>query len=377
VSGSGSSPEIEDPDVYRSLVEGIPAILYIDRPDELSTNYYTSPQAVDLLGFTQAEWGNTQDLWIRQMHPQDRERVMAENDRSNKEGDRFFAEYRMLASDGRIVWIRDEALPVSDGQGGAIRWKGVMLDITAQKEAEEKLRWSLEVLRRTIQERRELARRLESAQEEERRRIAADIHDDPIQVMSAIDMRLQMLADMPQTATPDEIRDLQAIVRLSVERLRSLLFELRPEALDREGLVAALRQYLQHTSKETKWLYEVQDDLASEPPPELRASLYRIAQQALANARLHAEASSVSVRVRSVDGGVALRVHDDGHGFDASSIEDPQPGHLGLPTMIERAQLAGGWCRISSQAGHGTTVESWLPVDYEQALPDLSGFKTD
>jgi signal transduction histidine kinase len=177
--------------------------------------------------------------------------------------------------------------------------------------------------------------------------------------------------------TPEEIRDLQSVVRLSVERLRSLLFELRPEALDREGLVAALRQYLQHTSRETKWLFEVQDDLASEPPPELRASLYRIAQQALANARMHAEASSVSVRVRSVDGGVAVRVHDDGHGFDPSSIEDPQPGHLGLPTMIERAELAGGWCRISSRAGDGTTVESWLPVDYEQALPDLSAFKTD
>jgi signal transduction histidine kinase len=121
----------------------------------------------------------------------------------------------------------------------------------------------------------------------------------------------------------------------------------------------------------------VQDELTSEPPPDLRASLYRIVQQALANARMHAEASSVRVRVRSVDGGVAVRVHDDGCGFDAGSIEGPRPGHLGLPTMIERAELAGGWCRISSKAGQGTTVESWLPVDYEQALPDLSGFKTD
>ena len=363
MNDAGSSRELEDPDIYRSLVEGIPAILYIDRPDELSTNYYTSPQAVDLLGFTQEEWGHTQDLWIRQIHPEDRERVKAENDRSNLAGDRFFAEYRMLASDGRIVWIRDEALPVSDGDGKALRWRGFMLDITAQKEAEEKVRWSLEVLRRTIQERRELAQRLESAQEEERRRIAADIHDDPIQVMSAVDMRLQMLGQAPEQITSKDIGDLQAIVRQSVERLRSLLFELRPEALDREGLVAALRQYLQRAALETGWSFDVLDELASEPPPDLRASLYRIAQQAIANARIHSEANNVRVRARSVDGGVSVRVGDDGRGFDPASIEDPQPGHLGLPTMIERADLAGGWCRISSVTGEGTTVECWLPLE--------------
>ena len=358
-----ASRELEDADVYRSLVEGIPAILYIDRPDELSTNYYTSPQAVDLLGFTQEEWGHTLDLWIRQLHPEDRERVKAENERSNLAGDRFFAEYRMLASDGRIVWIRDEALPVSDGEGKAARWRGIMLDITAQKEAEEKVRWSLEVLRRTIQERRELAQRLEGAQEEERRRIAADIHDDPIQVMSAVDMRLQMLGQMTGPIPSKEIADLQAIVRQSVERLRSLLFELRPEALDREGLVAALRQYLQHSSQETHWSFEVDDELTSEPPPDLRASLYRIAQQAIANARVHAQAKNVHVRAKSVDGGVSVRVLDDGRGFDPASIEDPEPGHLGLPTMIERADLAGGWCQISSVKGEGTTVECWLPLD--------------
>jgi PAS domain S-box-containing protein len=371
VSDTAGPRELDDPDIYRWLVEGIPAIVYIDRPDELSTNYYTSPQAEDLLGFTQEEWGHSQDLWLRQIHPDDRERVRAENRRSNEAGDRFFAEYRMFAADGRVVWLRDEALPEFDDAGNAIRWRGVMLDITPQKEAEDKVRWSLEVLRRTVQERRELARRLESAQEEERRRIAADIHDDPIQVMSAVDMRLQMLSQMPQTISSKEILELQGIVRLSVERLRSLLFELRPESLDREGLVAALRQYLQHAAVETKWTFEVYDELEAEPPTELRASLYRIAQQAVANARMHAEASHVTVRVRSAEGGISVQIQDDGKGFDTSTIDDPEPGHLGLPTMIERAELAGGWCRISSSRGEGTTVECWLPAYDDEPVREV------
>src|SRR5439155_11840928 len=120
--------------------------------------------------------------------------VIEENRQANLAGDRFFSEYRMLSKDGRMVWIRDKALLVGDEEETPLHWRGLMLDITPQKEAEEKLRWSLEVLRRTSQQRRELMERLESAQEQERRRIAADIHDDSIQVMSAVDIRLQTLA---------------------------------------------------------------------------------------------------------------------------------------------------------------------------------------
>ena len=188
-------------DVYRALVEGIPAILYIDSLDEWSTNWYTSPQAERLLGFTVEEWGTTPDLWLQRIHPDDRDRVKDENDRSNESREPFKSEYRFITKDGRTVWLRDEALVVSNG-GERPFWRGFMHDITAQKEAEEKLRWSLEVLRRTIQQRRELALRLESAQEEERRRIAADIHDDPIQVMSAVDLRMGMMVERDEPVDP-------------------------------------------------------------------------------------------------------------------------------------------------------------------------------
>jgi PAS domain S-box-containing protein len=352
-----------DLDVYRALVEGIPAILYIDKPDEYSTNFYTSPQAVDLLGYTQEEWGTTPDLWIQKIHPDDVDRVIEENRRANVAGDRFFSEYRMLSKDGRMVWIRDEALLVGDEEGTPLHWRGLMLDITPQKEAEEKLRWSLEVLRRTSQQRRELMERLESAQEQERRRIAADIHDDSIQVMSAVDMRLQTLA-LQGGADPPSLGELHQIVQEAIDRLRHLLFRLQPSSLDREGLAAAIRQYLSYTEEETglAWTLDA-DALVAEPPPDLRAVIYRMAQEALVNVRKHAAASRVDVRIGSAGLGVMLRVKDDGRGFDAAILSQPTPGHLGLTTTIERAEAAGGWVRVQSGPGEGTTVECWLPVD--------------
>ena len=347
-------------DVYKALVEGIPAVLYVDYPDEWSTNWFTSPQSVQLLGYTVEEWGTTPDLWLQKIHPDDVGRVKAENDRSNETGEPFVSEYRMRTKDGRTLWLHDEAR--WSEEGGRPHWRGVMTDITPQKEAEEKLRWSLEVLRRTIQERRDLAQRLEGAQEQERRRIAADIHDDPIQVMSAIDLRLALLADRNTAVDPEELHAIQETVRHSIERLRSLLFELRPVALDREGIVVALTQYLDHTAVGIGWNHRVVDELEAEPEPELRAILYRTAQEAVSNVRKHAGAHTVSVTLRSEGQGVCVRIDDDGVGFDTQRLDAPEPGHLGLLTMVERAELMGGWCRVTSSPGSGTSVECWLPT---------------
>jgi len=212
------------PDAYRMLVEGVPAILYIDRPDELSTNLYTSPQIESLLGYSVEEWMADPGLWREAIHPDDRDRVSLANEESNRNAEHYLDEYRIITKDGRTVWIRDEAAPVRGPDGTLLYWRGVMLDITERMEAEEKLRWSLDVLRQTLQQRRELARRLQNAQESERQRIAADLHDDPIQVMSAVDMRLQMLAEFPNTVTPEAIAGIESEVHAAIDRLRSMLF---------------------------------------------------------------------------------------------------------------------------------------------------------
>jgi signal transduction histidine kinase len=243
-------------------------------------------------------------------------------------------------------------------EGMVLFWRGVMVDITAQKHAEAQLRSSLEDVRRMMGQRRELAQLLESAQEEERRRIAADIHDDPIQVMSAVDMRLQLMLEHPEH--PHELGQLAEDLRSAIDRLRNLLFELRPVALDLEGLSPAIEMYVDHAAKETGWSWEVVDELDGEPSAEARVAFYRIAQEAVRNVRKHANATHVEVRLASVDGGLLLRIKDDGEGFDPT--EKPLPGHLGLATTMERAELAGGWCRVTSGAGEGTTLQCWMPL---------------
>jgi PAS domain S-box-containing protein len=349
------------PEAYRALVEGAPVVLYIDRPDELSTNLYTSPQIVDLLGYSVEEWMRDAELWVRSLHADDRERVVDSHRASNVRGERFFSEYRILAKDGRVVWLRDEAVPVAADDGRVAYWRGVMVDITAQKHAEERLRASLEELRRMVDQRRELAQLLETAQEEERRRIAADIHDDPIQVMSAVDMRLQLLLERPERADAHELGELAEELRSGIDRLRNLLFELRPVALDLEGLAPAIRMYLEHASKETGWTWEVDDQIEEEPSQEARVAFYRIAQEAVGNVQKHANATHVAVSLTPVDRGLQLRIADDGDGFDPTRA--PVPGHLGLTTVTERAELAGGWCRVASWPGEGAVLECWMPLD--------------
>jgi PAS domain S-box-containing protein len=359
------------PELFKTLVEGAPAILYIDRPDEPSTNLYTSPQIEPILGFTVEEWRDDPELWRKQLHPDDREEALATHRASNEAASPYLDEYRIRTKDGQTLWIRDEAVPVLAADGTILFWRGVMLDITERKEAENKLRWSLDVLRRTLQQRRELAQRLQHAQEEERRRIATDIHDDPIQVMSAVDMRLQMLQDFPESMTSEAIADIEREVATAIERLRSLLFELRPSALERDGLAAALGVYLEHTAVTTGWRVEVVDRSVKEPSPDMAALLYRIAQEAIVNARKHADASTVTAEVRSAADGIVVRVVDDGIGFVPDLSATPEPGHLGLSTMQERAELSGGWVRVTSSPGAGTSVECWLPVDVEGGDRDL------
>jgi len=344
---------------YRHLVEGIPAVLYVDAHEDRSSNLYTSPQIEALLGFTVEQWRVDPALWVDRIHEDDRERVLEEQRESLRTGEPFRTEYRLLAADGREVWIRDEAVLVRGAEQHPPFWRGVMTDITGTKRVEDRLRRSMDVLRRTMEDRRLLLLRLEDAQEEERRRIASDIHDDPIQVMSAADIRAEMLArQIEDPELRQEAEDLRDVIRSSVERLRHLLFELRPPMLEREGLAPALRACLGDENP----VPEIEDALPFEPPPELRAILFRIAQEAIANARKHASASRIRVSISALDGGVRLAITDDGLGFDVGVIESPEPGHIGLPTMIERAQLAGGGCEVQSEPGRGTTVSAWLPL---------------
>jgi signal transduction histidine kinase len=222
---------------------------------------------------------------------------------------------------------------------------------------------ALHSLQVSDERRRRLMARLVDAQEEERRRIAGDVHDDAVQVMTAVNFRLEVLrrglSDPEQAAAALKLEE---SVALSISRLRGLLFDLSPPALSTGGLGAALRAYLEQQGKDWGMEWDLVEQLGEQPPEAVRTLLYRVAQEALINVRKHAGECLVVVRIGERDGGVLLEVSDTGQGCDPGVLAIAEAGHLGLSGMRERASLAGGWCTVSSAVGRGTVVEVWVPT---------------
>jgi PAS domain S-box-containing protein len=241
-------------------------------------------------------------------------------------------------------------------------------DITERERAADELR-TLEQIVHAEEERRVLLAHLVRAQEDERARIASDIHDDSIQVMAAASMRLQILrSELADPAHRAMLTRLEETVLGSIARLRHLLFELRPRILDSDGLGAALRLYLDELDPDVPFEISFEDRLRREPSPDTRVIVYRIAQEAVTNVRKHANAQHMSVTLDTDNGGVLLRVLDDGDGLPAE-IDESQPGHLGLAAIRERAELAGGWTRLSGPPEGGVFVEAWVPDETQEEAP--------
>ena len=269
--------------------------------------------------------------------------------------------------DGRAELIQDERsfsfnlAPFRDTAGNTAGAIVVAVDVTERRLTEEALRHSVETLKQVDQNRQALLRRLVDAQEEERRAIARDIHDDTIQSMFAVSLRLSTLRNALRDAVQVEQLDLlEQSVQASTERLRHLLFELRPAALDEGGLPAALREYLDVMKSENAIDVELETALEHSPASETQVIAYRIAQEALANVRKHARARHVECAVSAVEDGILTRIVDDGVGFEDDRGR-PTAGHLGMVSMRERAEMAGGWFRVTSSEGKGCVVEFWIP----------------
>jgi signal transduction histidine kinase len=204
---------------------------------------------------------------------------------------------------------------------------------------------------------------LVAAEEETRRRIALDIHDDTAQAVAAAGLRMDALAaELKDPAEQEAVLKARTALGEANRRLRRLLFELRPPALDEAGLGPALELFLTDSFTHDGFDWRVENRLEDEPTPEARAILYRVALEALTNVRKHANASMVEVLLERRGAGVVLRVRDDGGGFDLPAPDAPaEPGHIGLVSMRERAEAAGGRFAMRSTPGSGTTVEFWMP----------------
>jgi two-component system, NarL family, sensor histidine kinase UhpB len=217
------------------------------------------------------------------------------------------------------------------------------------------------LLERIEEERRKAGTLAMRAQEEERRRLARDLHDEVNQALTAILLRLEALAqDSPDTRV-DELNELKRLVNQAMEELLNLARQLRPSALDDHGLMPAVETQLKRFSARTG--VEITLNADGEPdllPEDVQTAVYRILQEALANIGRHAGATAVGVDVEVENDRMELRIRDDGAGFDPVTVsrtgsEGPGAG-LGLSGMSERARLAGGELDVRSSPGVGTTV---------------------
>lgn len=258
-----------------------------------------------------------------------------------------FSDFTLKHKDGSDVLIDGTVAPIPGEDGVPVLILVIAHDVTEQRAAQE--------------ERRRLLARLMAAQETERLRIAADLHDDPIQTMTAAALRLETVRRHSTSPKQEEmIVKLEETIGSAIHRLRRLMFELRPPALDREGLSAALRDHLGNVSREHDLAFTFESRLEDEPGQETRAIAFRVAKEGLVNVAKHARASRVDVLLTPLEDGIRIRIRDDGVGFDIEGAE-ALVGHIGLSIMRERISLSGGWCRIDSTPGQGTTVEFFVP----------------
>jgi signal transduction histidine kinase len=200
-----------------------------------------------------------------------------------------------------------------------------------------------------------------AAREQERRRLAADIHDDPVQALTVAAMHLTVAASELDGAAADKVAAAQEGVARANRALRQVIADAQPEVLARAGLADALREHLMRACEPRRIACTLEGQLLREPAQDVRLAVFRIAQEAIANALQHAYPTQVTVRLTQDDGGLTLEVGDDGIGFDATNTGTPSADHYGLYSMRERALGLAGRLHVTSGPGAGTLVTFRLP----------------
>lgn len=231
------------------------------------------------------------------------------------------------------------------------------------REAEEELDAALKRLERAMAARRQLLANVASGGDEARRRFASALHDDSLQLLTAAELQLERIrAEGAMGRQAAQLDELGATMKLVEDSLRRLLLNVSPEAIPLPfGLNDAIRDRLDTLRLHTGIEPDVDLRLPEEIPEVVQSLMFKNVAEALTNVEKHSHAARVRVAGAAFDGGVGVEVADDGAGFVIAECMYV-PGHFGLLAMKERAQLAGGWCRIDSEPGAGARIEFWVPT---------------
>jgi PAS domain S-box-containing protein len=338
---------------YRSIFENANVGIYQSTPQGqfLAVNPafarifgYKSPMQV--VGITE---GAAQKLYVDKRERRAFEQLM------ELHGEVHNLECEACHSDGRKLWIKENARAVRDDKGHVAYYEGFVEDITMQKDAEKRLK--------------QAALRIIEAQEVERKRIARDLHDGVSQLLSSAEFRLasasERIFDRTQKSY-DELDDSRTLVEKAIQEIRRVICNLRPAVLDDLGLLPAVRSLCEEFRERTN----MKLDFRSTPEPtrlalEVELAFFRIVQEALNNIEKHSGATSVSVSFFQREASVEIKVKDNGVGFDYHAGCKRKGGlsGYGLHTMIDRAASIGGETQILSAIDKGTEVIVRIPLN--------------
>ena len=262
--------------------------------------------------------------------------------------------------DGQPIWVEVTSMSLKDHDGYITGYVSVNRDITERKQAEKDLKESEQRLR-------ELSQRVVSAQEQERRRVSRELHDEASQILMALKIRLDTVRqDLPEEfeSLHDEIIETLGLTDRTMDRIRLLAHGLRPPELDAVGLEPVLENYCQEFATRTRLKMHYRSTPLPPLPDEISICFYRVLQEALTNILKHAYARNVRVALDFDGDGVTLSVDDDGRGI-APSDSATSSGYqgIGITGMRERLQLLGGKLEIKSNLGKGTHLTAYIPVE--------------
>jgi signal transduction histidine kinase len=262
-----------------------------------------------------------------------------------------------------FVAVYDSTRGFTPGDLGLLRVAGAVAGMLWQyTESEEELGHTAVRLEHAMAARRNLINNIAAGGDEARRRFAATLHDDSLQLLTAAELQLERIRAGASNHHAVPLDQLRVTLRKVEDSLRRLLINVSPEPANApHNLGEAISERLEAMRVQAGIESHVDLRLPADVPEAIQGIVLKNVSEALTNVEKHAHATRVAVLAEGVDGGIRVEVKDDGTGFVvAESVR--LPGHIGLVAVRERAQLAGGWCRIESEPGTGTKLELWVPL---------------
>ncbi len=347
--------------MYRALVEQIPAVIFVAYLDRGISEAYVSPQIEAALGFSQEEWLDDPIRWYQQIHPDDRERWSVEAAEMFAQGKHLKSSYRVLARDGKVVWFRCEVKMMRHDDGRPWFVLGVGFDITELKRTEEALRERTEAFQR-------LSATLFQLQDQERRRIARELHDGLGQYLVALKLNFDMLG-LQRNSQSKIWAESQEILEQCIAETRTISYLLHPPMLDDAGLMLAAKWYVEGFSERSG--IKASLDISPELPRLAKAvelTIFRVLQESLTNVHRHSGSKTVEIKLRIEGADVYLEVKDHGGGMKADVLKKFQETGsqvgVGLAGMRQRVNELGGHFEIDSDK-HGTAIKVLIPKGTE------------